>query len=153
MPMFGSGAVAAKVLAFQENLYKATEFLLKYLGEELVKYARDNHNYTDQTGNLTNSIGYAVVRNKEIVYFGGENQPGEGAQEALKVAMKMAASVGETFSLIIVAGMNYAAYVEAKGYNVILPAELKAKKDFPEAMNRLMEKARNKANELFGTDL
>ena len=52
MPMFGSGAVAAKVLAFQENLYKATEFLLKYLGEELVKYARDNHNYTDQTGNL-----------------------------------------------------------------------------------------------------
>lgn len=153
MPMFWSGAVAAKVLAFQENLYKATEFLLKYLGEELVKYARDNHNYTDQTGNLTNSIGYAVVRNKEIVYFGGENQPGEGSQEALKVAMKMAASVGETFSLIIVAGMNYAAYVEAKGYNVILPAELKAKKDFPEAMNRLMEKARNKANELFGTEL
>ena len=49
--------------------------------------------------------------------------------------------------------MNYAAYVEAKGYNVILPAELKAKKDFPEAMNRLMEKARNKANELFGTEL
>lgn len=151
--MFESGAVAAKVMAFQTNLYKATEFLLKYLGEELAKYAKDNHNYTDQTGNLTNSIGYAVVRNKEIVYYGGENQPGEGFQEALKVAQKMAATADETFSLIIVAGMNYAAYVEAKGYNVILPAELKAKKDFPEAMNGLMEMARNKANELFGTSL
>lgn len=150
--MFESGAVAAKVMAFQTNLYKATE-LLKYLGEELAKYAKDNHNYTDQTGNLTNSISYAVVRNKEIVYYGGENQPGEGFQEALKVAQKMAATADETFSLIIVAGMNYAAYVEAKGYNVILPAELKAKKDFPEAMNRLMEMARNKANELFGTSL
>lgn len=151
--MFENGAVAAKVLASQNNLYRATEYLLKYLGEEFAKYAKDNHNYTDQTGNLTNSIGYAVVHNKEIVYFGGENQPGEGAQEALKVAMKMAANVGETFSLIIVAGMNYAAYVEAKGYNVILPAELKAKKDFPEVMKRLMEKARGKANELFGTEL
>ena len=70
--MFGSGAVAAKVRAFQQNLERATEFLLKYLGEELAKYAKDNHNYTDQTGNLTNSIGYAVVRNKEIVYSGGE---------------------------------------------------------------------------------
>lgn len=152
-PMFGSGAVAAKVMAFQQNLERATEFLLKYLGEELAKYAKDNHNYTDQTGNLTNSIGYAVVRNKEIVYSGGENQPGEGLQEALKVAMKMAAKADETFSLIIVAGMNYAAYVEARGYNVILPAELKAKKDFPEAMNKLMEKAKGKANELFGTSL
>lgn len=151
--MFGSGAVAAKVMAFQQNLERATEFLLKYLGEELAKYAKDNHNYTDQTGNLTNSIGYAVVRNKEIVYSGGENQPGEGSQEALKVAMKMAAKADETFSLIIVAGMNYAAYVEARGYNVILPAELKAKKDFPEAMNKLMEKAKGKANELFGTSL
>jgi hypothetical protein len=152
-PMFGSGAVAAKVMAFQQNLERATEFLLKYLGEELAKYAKDNHNYTDQTGNLTNSIGYAVVRNKEIVYSGGENQPGEGFQEALKVAMKMAAKADETFSLIIVAGMNYAAYVEARGYNVILPAELKAKKDFPEAMNKLMEKAKGKANELSGTSL
>ena len=152
-PMFGNGVVAAKVAAFQHNLERAVEFLLKDLGEELVKYAKDNHNYTDQTGNLTNSIGYAVVRNKEIVYYGGTNQPGEGADAALSVAMKMAATLNETFSLIIVAGMNYAAYVEAKGYNVILPAELKAKKDFPEAMNRLMEKAKGKANELFGTNI
>ena len=113
--MFGNGVVAAQVQAFQENLEKAILFLLKYLGEELAKYARDNHTYTDQTGNLTNSIGYAVVRNKEIVYYSATNQPGIGADSALQTAMKMANECSSAFSLIIVAGMSYAAYVEAFG--------------------------------------
>ena len=39
------------------------------------------------------------------------------------------------------------AYVEAKGYNVILPAELKARTDFPATMKRLMDKAKSKAKE------
>lgn len=138
------------ISGFKEMLFarvdQAIIFKLTELGEELVKYARDNHNYTDQTGNLTNSIGYAVVRNKEIVYFGGENQPGEGSQEALKVAMKMAATLSNSYSLIIVAGMNYAAYVEAKGYNVILPAELKAKKDFPVVVSEIISKVMKKFN-------
>jgi len=150
-PVFGNGAVAAKVAAFQSNLDAAVVYLLKYLGEDLAKYAKDNHNYTDQTGNLTNSIGYAVVHESKIVHYDVSNQPGEGADAALKVAMKVASELPNSYSLIIVAGMSYAAYVEAKGYNVILPAELKAKKDFPAAMNRLVEKARKKANELFGT--
>ena len=46
--------------------------------------------------------------------------------------------------------MNYAAYVEAKGYNVILPAELKAKTDFPIMMAKLKEKARKRALLEFG---
>ncbi len=125
---------------------KAIIYKLTMLGEELAKYAKDNHNYTDQTGNLTNSIGYAVVRNKEIVYYGGTNQPGEGADAALNVAMKMAATLSNSYSLIIVAGMNYAAYVEAKGYNVILPAELKAKHDFHKVMSELINNVLKKFN-------
>ena len=46
--------------------------------------------------------------------------------------------------------MNYAAYVEAKGYNVILPAELKAKKEFPIVVKELITKAKQKALEKFG---
>ena len=146
----GKGAVAASVQAFQKRLEAATIYLLKYLGESLVKYAKDQHNYTDQSGNLTNSIGYVVVQNGTPVYYGELNQPGEGAEAGLKLAMKIASQTPNSFSLIIVAGMNYAAYVEAKGYNVILPAELKAKSDFPTAMNKLVEKARSKAIELYG---
>ena len=148
--MFGSGAVTAKVDAFQKRIEAATVFLLKELGESLVKYAKEQHNYTDQSGNLTNSIGYAVVQENTPVYYGGFLQPGDGMEAGLKIAMKMAATIPNSFSLIVVAGMNYAAYVEAKGYNVILPAELKAKKDFPAAMNKLIEKAKSKANEIFG---
>lgn len=52
--------------AIMAKLDEALKNKLKYLGEKLVKYAKDNHNYTDQTGNLTNSIGYAVVHNNDI---------------------------------------------------------------------------------------
>lgn len=147
-PKFGSGFVASQVKLFQERLEEATIFLLRSLGEDLAKYAKDNHSYTDRTGNLTNSIGYAIVRDGSIIYFGGAVQQGE--EEALKVATKMAATLPNSFSLIIVAGMNYAAYVEAKGYNVILPAELKAKSDFPAAIKTLTDKANKNAKELFG---
>ena len=149
-PKFANGFVAGQVKAFQERLEKATVFQLQYLGEELAKYAKDNHTYTDQTGNLTNSIGYAVVKQGKIVTYGGEIQPGDGAEEGLKVAQQMAAKLPNSFSLIIVAGMNYAAYVEAKGYDVILPAQLKAMSDFPQTIQRLKELANKKATELFG---
>lgn len=150
VPKFGNGYVFNEVMLFQKRLEQATIFTLKYLGESLAKYTKDNYNYTDQTGNLTNSIAYAVVKDKDIVYYDATNQPGEGAEEALKLAMKIASSLPNTFSLIIVAGMNYAAYVEAKGYNVILPAELKAKTDFPIAIKELIAKAKQKAKEKFG---
>jgi len=149
-PKFGSGYVAAQVNAFQDRLEKATVYMLQYMGEELAKYAKDQHNYQDQTGNLTNSIGYAVVKQGKILNYGGEIQPGEGAAEGLKVAQQMAATLPNSFSLIIVAGMNYAAYVEAKGYNVILPAQLKAMNDFPATVQRLKAMATKKANEQFG---
>ena len=148
-PTFGNGIVGLAVQGFQKRLDNAILLTLKYLGEELVKYAKDQHSYTDRTGNLTNSIGYAVVRNKHIVHYSATNQPGISADSALQAAMEMANGCSSAYSLIIVAGMNYAAYVEAKGYNVILPAELKAKKDFPAAMSKLIAKAKEQANELF----
>lgn len=150
VPTFGKGVIGNKVAQFQGNLEKAMLFLLKSLGEDLVAYAKENRTYTDQTGNLTNSIGFAIVRGSKIVDYGGNNQPGDGADQALVMAMKMAANCAGAFSLIIVAGMNYAAYVEAKGYNVILPAELKCQHDFPAAMQKLQAKAMKSANEIFG---
>ena len=139
--------IKGTVMAFQKRIETAVIFQLQKLGEELVKYAKDQHNYQDQTGNLTNSIGYAVVKQGKILNYGGEIQSGEGAAEGLKTAQQMAATLPNSFSLIIVAGMNYAAYVEAKGYNVILPAQLKAMKDFPEVIKKLQDLAKKKTLE------
>lgn len=147
-PTFGGDAIKRQVEAFNARLEQAAVFYLSYLGEQLAKYAKDNHTYTDRTGNLTNSIGYAILKKKEIVQFSGEGSVTEA--EALKAVKQMAASVEHSFSLVVVAGMNYAAYVEAKGYNVILPAELMALSEFPKVMLKLKSKAQAKAKELFG---
>lgn len=149
-PLFGSGTVVNSVMAFQKRIETAFVFLLKALGEKLAKYAKDNHNYQDQTGNLTNSIGYAIVRENYILYYGGSDQPGDGANAMLKAAMDYAKTLNSDISLIIVAGMNYAAYVESKGYNVILPAELKAKSEFPYEIAKFIELVNKKAKIYFG---
>lgn len=132
--------------AIMAKFDEAIKTKLKYLGEELVKYAKDNHNYTDQTGNLTNSIGYAVVHNNDIVYSSFDESSGVADISALQAAKAMAQDIygNNCYSLIIVAGMNYAAYVEAKGYNVILPAELKAKKDFINEIAKVLTKFHSK---------
>lgn len=132
--------------AIMAKFDEAIKTKLKYLGEELVKYAKDNHNYTDQTGNLTNSIGYAVVHNNDIVYSSFDKSSGVADISALQAAKAMAQDIygNNCYSLIIVAGMNYAAYVEAKGYNVILPAELKAKKDFINEIAKVLTKFHSK---------
>lgn len=149
-PVFPKGTVAERVLEFQGRVEEATIYMLRYLGEELAAYAKDLHSYTDRTGNLTNSIGYAVVRRGTIIHRGGNTLPGDGDDAALKAATAYARTLDGTFSLIIVAGMNYAAYVEAKGYNVILPAELRAKTEVPKAMDHIVERAKSKARKMFG---
>ena len=153
VPKFGDGAIKDPVKEFHDRLEKATVFLLSYLGEDLVKFARENHTYTDRTGNLTNSMGYAVVKQGKMVTYSGNTQPGVGASEGLKIAMQMAQKLPNSYSLIIVAGMNYAAYVEAKGYNVILPAQLRAYTEFPKTIQRLTDLAKKKATEIFGNVL
>lgn len=102
------------------------------LGERVVKYARDHGNYTDQTANLRNSIGYIVIQSNQVVYdsFVGSTAPrndlqGEAnAEMAHQRGLTYANQVGMTLGgyktyLVWVAGMEYARYVEAKGYDVI----------------------------------
>lgn len=148
--LFGDDAIGNAVAAFQQRVEHAAIFTLQYYSEELAKYAKDNHTYTDRTGNLTNSIAYAIAKGKEIILFGGPDQSGESKEEARKIAEQMADGLPNQYSLIIVAGMNYAAYVEAKGYNVILPAELKAKAEIPALLEKLKQKVLEKAKQMFG---
>lgn len=75
MPMFDKGAILNPVAAFQKQLELAFVTLLKYMGEKLAKYAKDSHNYQDQTGNLTNSIGYAWYRIRKSFTMVGQTSP------------------------------------------------------------------------------
>lgn len=107
---------------------RAVQMLCR-LGEQVVKYAREHGSYTDRTANLRNSIGYLVVQNGRVMQtaFSG-NTPSKTAQgdatKAHATGQNYAEQVASTLDknktyLVWVAGMDYAAAVEAKGYDVI----------------------------------
>jgi hypothetical protein len=86
-------------------------------GEDFIVNARgqiQDHSmgtYNDVTTNLRNSIGYFVFHDGELVHEKNDIVTNKGLiQEVIKP---------KGIQLIGIAGMNYASYVEAKGYNVI----------------------------------
>lgn len=117
-----------------------------YVGEQCIIEAREAGNYTDQTGNLRSSIGYAVVMDGKVVQrdcIDKVKQGDEGVSEGddyLSKRIKKARKKG--IVLIVTAGMNYAEYVEAKGYNVLSSAELKAGPLVKSILTRLGFKAK-----------
>ena len=110
---------------------KVIEQVTKYLievGERCIVEARNNGSYTDQTGNLRNSIGYVVMnRGVEI----GKSNITSLNQKTID---QVKAKYNQDVVLIVVAGMNYAAYVEAKNYNVLTSAELLAERLLKQVM-------------------
>lgn len=74
--------------------------------------------FNDQTGNLRASIGYIVLFNgvQLVEDFTGV---ADGIKQGREVAAKEGASYPKGFVLVIVAGMEYATYVEDLGYDVI----------------------------------
>lgn len=88
-------------------------------GEDFVINARgqmQDHamgQYKDVTKNLRNSIQYFVFYNGELVKAGDS----EFSSTNMAIVRDQVKPTG--FQLIGIAGMNYASYVESKGYNVI----------------------------------
>jgi len=87
-----------------------------FVGESFVSNARQTNTYRDQTANLRNSIGFIVIedKNKIAESFG----QGEGANKGKEAANDVASRIDD-HGLILVAGMEYAAAVESRGYDVI----------------------------------
>ena len=108
-----------------DRIVKAFLDDLDILGLKAVEYIRNRsaqESWMDQTGNLRSSIGYVVVRDGNIAIQGGFQQVsgpkrGEsdknGSKEGLSYAEELASRYSKGYALIVVAGMEYAAYVEA----------------------------------------
>jgi len=115
---------------------------LAYVGEQCINEARsyNGKQYTDQTGNLRSSTGYVVVSDGNIVQIGNFQQiksGNEGAKEGQSFARQIASQFPKGICLIVVAGMKYASYVSAKGYNVLDSSELLADKLVPQMLQQL----------------
>ena len=120
-PLFSGKQIANIFEQFQKNVHNDVITKLRFVGEEFVNKARLNGNYKDRTANLRSSIGYIILFNGKIIEnnFEGESI---GKSQGKKVALELISQYPDGYVLIGVAGMKYAAYVEAKNYDVITGA-------------------------------
>lgn len=123
-----------------ENLKKALLYQLSYIGERCLKTARGTNSYKDQTGNLRSSLGYVIVNDGNVVSQSGfkkVKKGSDGTSTGEKYAMELARAYPRGMALIVVAGMHYASYVSAKGYDVLDSAELLADRLVPQMVKKL----------------
>lgn len=99
--------------------------ILQYMGEEFVNNAKNRGNYRDHTANLRSSIGYIILKDGRIVDYNFKKERSgtdgtTGVSKGYEFANEVSTRYPRGWILIGVAGMEYAAYVEAlKSYDVI----------------------------------
>lgn len=97
-----------------------------------------------QTGALLSSTGYTIFVDGVALHSQFDAASGaesNAAQNGIKEGQALAEKVGKNtkgVALVVVAGMNYAAYVEAKGYNVLSSAEHLAQRELPRMLEKLI---------------
>ena len=128
VPMFGMRQVVDKLNDFTDQCEKDIIELFQYVGEEVVNSARQHGSYKDRTGNLRSSIGYVIVIKGNIVAQSFPGKKTEGKSTAVDRAKELAGKHSTGVNLIVVAGMQYAAAVESKGYDVLSGSASKAEK-------------------------
>ena len=118
----------------EEEIRKSERDIIKklsYIGESVIGEARKNGAYEDQTGNLRSSVGYVILNNgKTVLENIQKSDRGTDRSTGVQVAKDFIQEISERykkdFVLIVVAGMDYAVYVEAMGLNVLSSSKLLA---------------------------
>lgn len=104
--------------------------VLRRIGIEAVNKMREQGSYIDRTSKLRGSTGYLISVDGEIVDSLFDNSYGE------KYALEVLREFDGQIILLVVAGMNYASYVEAKGYNVLASGELTVRTEVKKLINQ-----------------
>ena len=127
-----------------ERVERLTIRALSKLGEQCVTKIRDragDESWYDQTGNLRSSVGYVIAHNKNIIQYSTFNQVkqgSEGVKTGKDLAKELAKRYSNNYVLIVVAGMNYAEFVEAMdNKDVIASTELWAREQVPLMLEKL----------------
>ena len=135
----------------QKHLQR-TITLLQYVGETVVNDIRTSHisNWIDRTGNLRSSIGYIITLDGKPIgisafekVIGPKPDPDEpdGSQEGKDYAMQLASLYPNGIALIVVAGMEYASYVEKRDNKTVLAqGEIEARRLVDQMIRELNSK-------------
>lgn len=150
-PNFTKDDVRKRFDAFLNEIEKKQIARLQRLGEMCLVEARTNKGYMMQTGALLSSTGYEVFVDGVAIH--SQFDAASGAESnAAETGIKSGQSIAETIgkgtkgiALVVVAGMNYAAYVEAKGYNVLSSTEHLAERELPRMLEKLISNIKRAA--------
>ena len=106
----------------KEVCQECVDILESCIVEEFIKWAeqddeylRSNDGFIDRTGNLRSSLGSAVVKNAEIVFmtpFSTVLNGSTGSSRGRQAAENAASAIQKGIAKVMVAGMDYAQYVE-----------------------------------------
>lgn len=127
---------------FGIRIEKALIYQLEYLVAELQNHAKINAGYVDQTSNLKGSIGGVVLKNgKPITFKGFDSDGSEGASQGKDYIESLISQHTSGYVILIVAGMEYATYVENYNQlNVLKKSELKLQAEIPKILNKLIKR-------------
>lgn len=138
------------VQIFNEELVKS----FSALGEGAVKKIRKKsaaESWTDHTTNLRSSIGYEVFNHGEKMVdyaFPLVSESGkEGSENGKKLVNELAHNYKDGVTLLMVAGMEYAEYVENKGYDVLAKTSLEAETLAPKAIQKAIDETEKRLKE------
>ena len=123
-----------------KGLEQAVIRTLAYCGELCLNVARSTNSYKDQTGNLRSSIGYVVTVDGRIVNqsdFETVKKGWDGSKQGAAFAKQLVRRFPKGICLIVVAGMEYAAHVKNRGYDVLDSSELTADRIVPYMLKQL----------------
>lgn len=136
--------VNAYLKAEADRIHRLTVRALSYLGEKCVTLARDRApelSWIDRSGNLRSSIGYIITYQGNIIKYSDfrqVKQGSEGTKTGREFAEEIAKQLSSEYALVVVAGMNYAEYVEAMdNKDVLATPELFANREWPKMFERL----------------
>lgn len=115
---------------------------LEAVALEVLRHARSpqRSRYKDQTGNLTSSIGYAIVVNGKVnerSSFDVVLNGAQGAKSGQTFLKEVISQYPKGIVFVMVAGMPYAQYVEAMNLDVLDSAEQMAKRMVPDILKKL----------------
>lgn len=150
-PKFTKDDVRKRFDAFLNEIEIKQIARLQRLGEMCLIEARTNKGYMMQTGALLSSTGYEVFVDGVAIHSQFDAASGaesNAAETGIKSGQSIAESIGKGtkgIALVVVAGMNYAAYVEAKGYNVLSSAEHLAERELPRMLEKLISNIKRAA--------
>jgi len=141
-PNFTPAKVGKELKLRLANIEKALLNRLKIVAERFITNARNNHTYTDQTGNLTSSVGYIIMKDGVQMANAFPGDKAEGKAKAQSIAKEVSERYQKGYVLIVVAGMEYAAAVESRNYDVITASSITAETDLRKSLEELRTKIR-----------